>query len=160
MKISVLDKVFDFDQNNTESTHTQWSLLDQKDGTFHIIKDNKTYKASILQIDENAKTMLLSINGNEYPITIKDQFDILLEKLGMNNLSATIQKEIKAPMPGLVFNLLVNAGDAVKRGDSLLILEAMKMENIIKAPNDGVVKNIKIEKGQAVEKGQVLIEMG
>ncbi|MBY0435500.1 MAG: acetyl-CoA carboxylase biotin carboxyl carrier protein subunit, partial [Cyclobacteriaceae bacterium] len=65
---------------------------------------------------------------------------------------------VKAPMPGLIIDLRVNAGDTVKTGDPLLVLEAMKMENIIKAPGDGTVKQVKIKKGDSVEKGQLLIE--
>ena len=66
---------------------------------------------------------------------------------------------VKAPMPGLVLDILVEAGQSVNKGDNLLILEAMKMENIIKASGNGVVKNININKKDAVEKNQLLIEM-
>jgi biotin carboxyl carrier protein len=65
---------------------------------------------------------------------------------------------IKAPMPGLIIDLKVKDGDAVKTGDALLILEAMKMENIIKSPGEGIVKTVKVKKGDSVEKNQVLIE--
>jgi len=61
-------------------------------------------------------------------------------------------------MPGLIIDLKIKAGDTVKSGDQLLILEAMKMENIIKSPGDGIVKFIKVKKGDSVEKGQVLLE--
>ena len=61
-------------------------------------------------------------------------------------------------MPGLIIQLLVKDGDEVKSGDTLLILEAMKMENIIKAPGDATVKSVKVRKGDGVEKNQVLIE--
>jgi biotin carboxyl carrier protein len=61
-------------------------------------------------------------------------------------------------MPGLIIDLKVKQGDVVKAGDALLILEAMKMENIIKAPGEGTVKMIKAKKGDSVEKNQVLIE--
>ena len=60
-------------------------------------------------------------------------------------------------MPGLVLDILVKVGDEVKKGDPLMILEAMKMENILKSASDGVIKKINVEKKQAVEKGQVLI---
>jgi biotin carboxyl carrier protein len=65
---------------------------------------------------------------------------------------------IKAPMPGLIIDLKVKVGDKVKTGDSLLILEAMKMENILKSPGDGMVKNVTVKKGDSVEKGHILVE--
>jgi biotin carboxyl carrier protein len=61
-------------------------------------------------------------------------------------------------MPGLVLSVLVSAGQEVKKGDKLLVLEAMKMENIIKAGGDGVVAQIMVNQGQAVDKNQTLIE--
>ena len=78
--------------------------------------------------------------------------------MGMNNTSAGKINSLKAPMPGLIIDLKVKAGDTVKQNDPLLILEAMKMENIIKSPGEGVVKLVKIKKGDSVEKNQVLIE--
>ncbi len=75
----------------------------------------------------------------------------------MDNLNANKINEIKAPMPGLVLDIRVAEGDAVKKGDTILVLEAMKMENSIKSPTDGLVKKISVKKGLAVEKNQVLI---
>ena len=75
----------------------------------------------------------------------------------MDNLAAAKVNEIKAPMPGLVLDIRVAEGDEVKKGDSILVLEAMKMENIIKSPTDGIIKKINVKKGIAVEKNQVLI---
>jgi biotin carboxyl carrier protein len=83
---------------------------------------------------------------------------LLLEKLGMNNAASGKVNNIKAPMPGLIIELKVKTGDTVKAGDQLLILEAMKMENILKSPGEGVVKSVKVKKGDTVEKNQVLIE--
>jgi biotin carboxyl carrier protein len=78
--------------------------------------------------------------------------------MGMNNANAGNVITIKAPMPGLIIDLKVKEGDAVKQNDPLIVLEAMKMENIIKSPGDGVVKSVKVTKGVSVEKNQVLIE--
>jgi biotin carboxyl carrier protein len=89
---------------------------------------------------------------------MQDKFDLLLEKMGMNASASGKVNNIKAPMPGLIIDLRVKDGDLVKAGDPLLILEAMKMENIIKSPGEGVVKSVKVKKGAGVEKGQVLIE--
>jgi len=128
------------------------------DGYFHLLYNNKGFTAEVVKADIGSKTFHIKINGKIYPVQVKDQFDLLLEKMGMNNSAAGKVNNIKAPMPGLIIDLKVKNGDVVKQGDSLLILEAMKMENIIKSPGEGVVKSVKIKKGESVEKNQVLIE--
>ena len=92
-------------------------------------------------------------------VEIKDKYDALLKQLGMDKMLGSKMNLLKAPMPGLVLNVLVKEGDSIKKGDSLLVLEAMKMENNIKAAGDGVVKKVNVQVKQAVEKNQVLIEM-
>jgi len=124
---------------------------------YHIINNLKSYNAEIVNFDREAKTAEIKVNGNIYSVTAKDQYDILLEKLGLSNLNSTKISEIKAPMPGLVLKVFVTGGSAVQKGDNLFVLEAMKMENIIKSPADVVVKTVKIKPGDKVEKGQVLI---
>ncbi len=112
----------------------------------------------MVKTDKATKTCTLKINGRLYTVELRDKFDLLLEKMGMNNTSAGKVNNIKAPMPGLIIDLKIKEGDVVKQNDPLLILEAMKMENIIKSPGEGTVKTIKVKKGASVEKGQVLIE--
>ena len=75
----------------------------------------------------------------------------------MDNLLVTKVSDLKAPMPGLVLSIDVEVGKEVKKGDALLILEAMKMENVIKSPTDGVIKSIAVKTSQAVEKNQLLL---
>ncbi len=65
--------------------------------------------------------------------------------------------EMKAAMPGRVVNVMVVAGDGVKRDQGVLILEAMKMENEVKSPKDGKVVEVKVVAGQTVEKGELMI---
>jgi biotin carboxyl carrier protein len=136
----------------------KWDKVEITPGYFHIIYNQRSYKAEVVKTDAATKTFHIKVNGNVYPVQLKDKFDLLLEKMGMNNSASSKAMIIKAPMPGLIIDLKVKAGDEVKTGDPLLILEAMKMENIIKAPGQGVVKNIKAKKGDSVEKNQVLIE--
>jgi biotin carboxyl carrier protein len=125
---------------------------------FNIIHNTQSYRAEIVKIDASSKTCTVKINGKLIDVSLKDKFDLLLEKLGMSNVGAGKINSIKAPMPGLIIDLKVKEGDVVKQNDPLLILEAMKMENIIKSPGDGVVKSVKVTKGASVEKNQVLIE--
>ncbi|WP_052599352.1 acetyl-CoA carboxylase biotin carboxyl carrier protein subunit [Aureispira sp. CCB-QB1] len=135
-----------------------WDLLEIKDGRFHILQDNQSFDATVLEADYETKTFRIKINRNVYNVTLKDKFDLLVEKLGFSNMTAQKVNHIKAPMPGLVLDVLVQVGDTVAKGDSVLILEAMKMENIIKADGDAVVKSIEIGKGTPVEKNQILVE--
>ena len=125
--------------------------------TYHIINDLKSYNAEVVGFDKAAKTAQIKVNGNLYSVTAQDQFDILLDQLGMSSLNANKISDIKAPMPGLVLKLFVSEGSQVKKGDNLFVLEAMKMENIIKSPADATVKTVKIKPGHKVEKGQVLL---
>ena len=124
---------------------------------YHIINDLKSYNVEVVNFDHEAKTAEIKVNGNSYSVAAKDQYDILLDKLGLANLNSAKISEIKAPMPGLVLKVFVSEGSAVQKGDNLFVLEAMKMENIIKSPADVVVKTVRIKPGDKVEKGQVLI---
>lgn len=135
-----------------------WDLTSLGGGHYHILYQNKSYRAEVIKVDAETKTVDVKINGQRYAVQLRDKFDLLLEKMGMNNPSAGKINTIKAPMPGLIIDLRIKSGDHVKTGDPLLVLEAMKMENIVKAPGEGTVKQVKIKKGDSVEKGQVLIE--
>lgn len=136
----------------------QWDLAQLSDGYFHILHDDKSYRAEVVKADKVSKTFIIKINNHIHTVEAKDKFDMLLEKLGMSNAHSGKVNNIKAPMPGLIINMKVQVGDTVKAGDPLLILEAMKMENMLKSPGDGVVKSVKVKKGDTVEKNQVLIE--
>lgn len=148
-------------ENNTSGTidgkEFSWDVIEVKSGSFHVIKNNKSYSVEVIKADHAEKSFLVSVNGNKYQLNVKDKFDELLKSLGMDNLAASKVNEIKAPMPGLVLDIRVAEGDEVKKGDPILVLEAMKMENILKSPTDGTIKKINVKKGVAVEKNQVLI---
>lgn len=124
-----------------------------------VLYNNKSYTIVLLKADRETKQYLLLINGHKYEVSLKDKLDDLLAGMGLTAGAAQKFNNIKAPMPGLVLNINVAEGDVIKPGDALLVLEAMKMENIIKSPGEGTVKKINVNKGQAVEKNQVLIEI-
>ena len=124
---------------------------------FHVLKDNKSYNVSVKNIDRVEKTITLSVNNNDYQLTVKDELDELLQSLGIDKVAKKVVKELKAPMPGLVIDIHVNIGDSVQEGDNLIVLEAMKMENNLKSPVSGVIKDVKATKGNSVEKNEILI---
>lgn len=134
-----------------------WDVIEVKNGSFHVIRNNRSYTVEVVKADMNEKSFLVTVNGNKYQLNVKDKFDELLKSLGLDNMKSSKVNEIKAPMPGLVLDVRVAEGTEVKKGDPVLVLEAMKMENILKSPTDGVVKKINVKKGMAVEKNQVLI---
>ena len=124
----------------------------------HVIIDNKSYSIEFVEFDSEKKIATLKVNNNSYEVAIQDKYDMLLKDLGMNNMTSKVIKEIKAPMPGLVVSIEVEVGQEVSEGDSVLILEAMKMENVLKSPVDGKIKSIKTKQTQTVEKNEILIE--
>ena len=161
-KITVNDRFsFDIEQDkdqylvNGKQIIFDLQTIDQN--RVSIIHDNRSYLAEMVELNREEKTCVIKVNGNEYTLSIKDQYDELLHRLGMDKLIGSKIADLKAPMPGLVLNVLVKNGDSIKKGDNLLVLEAMKMENIIKSPADLHVKMIRIKSGDKVEKGQVLI---
>ncbi len=162
VQAKVNEKIFeiisDDDGYHVNGNEFQWDNVKISDGYFHILYKNKSYRAEVVSIDKAVKRFTIKINGKNYSVDLKEKFDLLLEKMGMNNVAAGKLNHIKAPMPGLIIELKVKVGDVVKPGDQLLILEAMKMENILKSQGEGTVKNVKVKKGDTVEKGQVLVE--
>ncbi len=125
----------------------------------HVLKGNKGYNVEVVSIDHNSKLVELKINGAIYKYEVKDEHDLLLKELGFNTTIANKVSTIKAPMPGLVLNVMVEDGQEIKKGSALIILEAMKMENIIKSPTDGIIKTVVATKGSAVDKNELLIQL-
>jgi biotin carboxyl carrier protein len=151
-------KEFTIDKSTLNGTDVTLDLVEVHPNTFHIIKDNKGYNATLISYNAEEKTMVINVNGNDYEITIKDKYDLLMQQLGINTKSSSAVQHIKAPMPGLIINIAASEGSEVNKGDTLLILEAMKMENVIKSPRDGKIKKVNVQLKQAVEKNQVMIE--
>lgn len=127
-------------------------------GHAHFIYQNRSYSIEIISEDRVSKLCTVKVNGNSYTVEMQDKYDLLLKQLGFDNSQAAKIKELKAPMPGLVLKIFVQVGMEVTKGDNLLVLEAMKMENMIKAPADGLVKNVLVSTGNKVEKSEVLIQ--
>jgi biotin carboxyl carrier protein len=161
-KIKVNDKFeheFDSKSNTILLNNSEFlsDVVKLDANNYHVLHNQQSYNVEVVSLEHAEKTATIKVNGNIYQLKAKDQFDALLEQLGMTNLNSNKISDIKAPMPGLVLKVLVSEGDEVKKGDNLFVLEAMKMENIIKAPADATVKTIKIQPTDKVEKGQLLI---
>src|SRR5262245_28979086 len=117
------------DVTETEDGYTvngatlQPDILPIGDGYYHILLENKSYRAEVVKADAATKTFTFKINNKPYTVEVKDKFDLLLEKMGMNSAASGKINSLRAPMPGLIIDLKVKQGDAVKLNDPLLILE-------------------------------------
>ena len=131
--------------------------LKKESNTWHILVENISYRVSLLKVNTEENEVLLSVNGKKAKVKITSEIESLLKKMGMAGAGTRKAAFINAPMPGMIYSLRVNEGDTVKKGDPVLILEAMKMENVIKSPSDGTIKKIHVKPGNSVEKGQLLM---
>lgn len=145
-------------EGNLNEAFVKGDFLKLNDYQYSLLYRGKSYNIDLIKLSKEEKKLVMRINSKKYEITLQDRYDELLIKLGMNNSAGSKVSQIKAPMPGMILNVLVNEGDEVKKGDVLLVLEAMKMENMLKSPSDGTVKKIVVQKGNAVEKNQLLIQ--
>lgn len=131
------------------------------------INGNK-YEADIQSFEKNIAR--IEVNGTSYTVELDREVKAaktpkLVRPLVRESSKPIEKKEggslaIKAPLPGNILNIMVKAGDEIKKDQKLLIMEAMKMENEIKAEKDGIVKAILVQNGQSVLQGEVLIEIG
>lgn len=146
-------------QIKIDGQDTEIDLVKILDNKFHILQNHTSYNIEVIHADYVSKRFSIKVNNNIYDLNLQTELDVLLDKMGMSATSNDKIDSVKAPMPGLVLDILVEKGQAINKGDNLLILEAMKMENIIKASGSGIVKGIHVSKKDAVEKNQLLIEM-
>jgi len=125
---------------------------------FSVIHAHQSFQVEFVEENRGGKRSVVKVNGRTYQVQIEDQYDQLLKKLGLDISQSNKVLEIKAPMPGLVLKVLVEPGQEIQKGDSLLILEAMKMENMIKSPTSGTISRILVKTGDKVEKNGIMIQ--
>lgn len=149
------------DGQQFEISAEEWENLDciqVDDHTYHVIEDDKTYTITVLQSDKEFKRITLRTEGENKTVTLADDLELLIERMGLNATRSKKQRFLLAPMPGLVTSIKAENGQEVEEGTPILILEAMKMENVIAAPHHAVIKEVKVKAGQAIEKGTALVE--
>lgn len=127
--------------------------------SYHLLSDHTSYQIEVAEVCHVEKTMTLIVNGQEHHLTIQDEVDTLVEEMGLEIGTDQQGGDVYAPMPGLVLDVLVEPGQTVEEGTPLLVLEAMKMENVIKSTGDNTVSTVDCNKGDAVDKGRLLISM-
>lgn len=126
-------------------------------GVVSLLLNNYSWEAVVEERDEQFEVLL---KGEIYTVTVQDERAHRLAKARGKATAVTGEASITAPMPGLIVAIPVQAGDVVHKGDRVVILESMKMENELRAPRDGVILRVTSAPGASVEKGQVLVVIG
>lgn len=126
------------------------------DGHNYIIKGESDTES---ESEVKNTDFILELNGNNYRLTCKSELDLLLEKFSKTKSDKGFKKDIVSPMPGSIVKINVKEGDKVRKGQVLLVLEAMKMENELKATQDCIVNRVLAEEKKPVDKGQVLLKL-
>jgi biotin carboxyl carrier protein len=162
LTIEVNGKSLQFDEKKgavfLDGKLAEADLVQLDKNKYHLLFERQSVTIELLERDETGKQFTLQVNNQKKTIQVQDQYDALLNKLGLDKAMSAKANQLKAPMPGLVLSIQVKEGDTVQKGDALLVLEAMKMENLIKATAAGTIKKIWIAPKQAVEKNALLID--
>jgi len=123
---------------------------------YSLIVDGKSYEGYAAQ-DEDTWQVLL--RGRLYPVTVEDEREKRLRSAAGGGVTETGEFHLRAPMPGLIVTVPIQEGQPVKRGQVLLILESMKMQNELKAPRDGTIGRVRVRAGETVEQKQILLSV-
>jgi biotin carboxyl carrier protein len=138
--------------------HPQGNLADH----YGLLIGQRSYDAYVRALDttdETAPSLDVIVDGRSYAVAVQDARVEAVAGIA-GGAHAAGEATLRAPMPGLVRNVLVAAGDEVERGQIVVVLEAMKMENDLAAPRAGAVKAVGVATGQTVNQGDVLVTIG
>ncbi len=137
---------------------SDYSILHRSENYITLLKEGVKYNCKLLHYDLTSRCAHLKVNGKLVKVTIKKDIEVLLETIGIGNSENQSIKELKAPMPGVVLEIKVKKGDQIQKEEPLVILEAMKMENVLTSPLDGTISSIEVAEKDTVEKNTLLIK--
>ena len=123
---------------------------------YSLIVDGRSHESYVAAGDHEWQVLL---RGRLYPVTVEDEREKRLRSAAGGGVAETGEFHLRAPMPGLVVTILIEEGQAIKKGQVLLILESMKMQNELKSPRDGVIGRVRVKPGETVEQKQTLLSV-
>ena len=123
---------------------------------YSLIVDGKSHEGYAAQ-DEDSWQVLL--HGRLYPVSVEDEREKRLRSAAGGGVAETGEFHLRAPMPGLIVAIPIEEGQSVKKGQVMLILESMKMQNELKAPRDGIIGRVRVKPGESVEQKQILLSV-
>lgn len=136
-----------------------YELIQVSSHSFVMKLNNKVFELVAEKI--NSDQFKILVDGNHFDITVRTALQEKAFKLLESSSShQSHHTDVKAPMPGLILKIRKTVGEKVEQGESIIILEAMKMENDLKAPSSGYIEKLFVREGSAVEKGAALFSIG
>jgi len=123
---------------------------------YSLIVNGKSHEGYAALGEENWQVLL---RGHLYPVIVEDEREKRLRSTAGGGVAETGEYHLRAPMPGLIVTVLVEEGQTVKKGQVLLILESMKMQNELKAPRDGTIGRVRVKASESVEQKQTLLSI-
>jgi len=124
---------------------------------YSLLVDGKSYESFIYPAD---KAWQVLIYGRSYPVLVEQEMERRLRMASGGGVSEKSEYHLKSPMPGLVVSVPVTDGQPIEKGDVLVVLESMKMQNELKCPRPGVVTRLRVKAGDSVEQHQTLLIVG
>jgi biotin carboxyl carrier protein len=144
---------------NLEEDHSTQKIEHLDMGVYQIIRNSTETIIEVMEVNIESKTMKIRHQHSIYDLEFKNELDLVLDSMGIKRTIESLNTDLRAPMPGKVIEIVVQEGDKIEKGSAILILEAMKMENVLKAENDCSIKKVHVVSSENVEKNQVLVEL-
>lgn len=123
---------------------------------FSLLLNGRSFEGFVYPGEEQLEVLLM---GRQYSVKVEDEREKRLRAAGRGSVSEAGEFHLKAPMPGMVISIPVEEGQAVEKGQVLVLLESMKMQNELKAPRAGIVQRIRVKAGESVEQKQTLLSV-
>lgn len=123
---------------------------------YSLLVNNQSFEGSVYPSDEGWQVLL---HGSQYVLQVEDEREKRLRASMGSNLREDIDFHLKAPMPGLVVAIPISEGQLVQKGDVLIILESMKMQNELKSPRSGTISRVRVKPGDSVEHKETLLSV-
>lgn len=134
-----------------------WDWKQLAPGVFDVRMGNRNVRIERMDGPDEKGNVTIRVNGVVQALQVLGPQQLLLESMGLSANVETQEKHVESPMPGKILQVMVATGTEVGEGDPLLVLEAMKMENVIRAPRSGVIAVVQAQVGEAVEKAATLV---
>jgi biotin carboxyl carrier protein len=123
---------------------------------YSLLVDGQSVEAYVYPGEEKWEVLLM---GRQFQVMVEDERDKRLRAAAGGSISETGEYHLKAPMPGMVVSILVEEGQKIEKGQVMLILESMKMQNELKSPRAGTVGRLRVKPGESVEQRQTLLSV-